>query len=326
MAMQPKLLIQVLTRIAACVNAGLPWHAAVTGMAGADLDAATRAAFEEDAREGTPLSASLSRLGIIDDVDAALLVAGERTGHFDAAVADLVASANRRIQQRRALTSLLAYPAFLVIFALLVLPLPLAFTCGPGAWAARALPPVMILVGTAIGWTFVWPRLPASSPVRRWVATVAAYTPLVASAVEAASRARFTGLLARAVDAGLGLREALTLASRGVGPGFSLPLPSRLVAVAERSGLAGALAETRLFGPHELAIIANAEQTGRVVDALKQLEAESWERSVARTKTTIAALGAIVFAVVTVAIGISIVRGFAQVLDTVDQAIESQTR
>ena len=181
----------------------------------------------ERIRHGGALAAAMSeRPDWFDPVDAALVEAAEQTGRLERALTDLAEHAARADELRGRLAGALAYPALLTVFGLGVviflttstLPQMAAAIADAGAelpaataallWCGETIAsrwPLLVLAVVAAAAGVVWlVRAPWSA--RWWLRA-----PLLGAAVGRAQLAGVGELLARMLESGVPMREALTL-------------------------------------------------------------------------------------------------------------------
>src|SRR5688500_15409067 len=141
-----------LSALAIALEAGMSARAvvddAVVGAAlGPRIRASLRRALDSSASVGT----ALRHADVVDDGAAAIIDAGERGGFLPRALRLVAAGIVESRKRRRRALAALAYPAFLVALASVIIPLPRAFAAGGGidAYLAIALPGVVV-VGTVL--------------------------------------------------------------------------------------------------------------------------------------------------------------------------------
>lgn len=184
-------------------------------------------AMSERIRHGAGLAEAMAeRAEWFDAVGVALVRAAEQTGELERTLADLAEHAARSDELRGRLAAALAYPALLTVFGLGVvvflttttLPQLAGAIADAGAELPRATE-ALLWVGDAL--TTRWPlallagaavvvaalALARSPRAARWVLR----TPLLGRAVGRAQTASASELLARMLEGGVPLREALEL-------------------------------------------------------------------------------------------------------------------
>ncbi|MCX7867774.1 MAG: type II secretion system F family protein [Limisphaera sp.] len=153
----------------------------------------------------------------LQPLERAVLQAGERSGRLVACLRLLADEARQKAALNREVWSGLAYPLFLLHFAVLVLALPEWVRTGDaGAYAGRVLSVLVPLHGAA--WWILW----WSSRERRGSAAAVAEalldaTPLLGSGRRALVMSRLAGGLKLLLEAGVSVLEAWPLAARACG-------------------------------------------------------------------------------------------------------------
>lgn len=268
-------------------------------------------------RSNTPVGQALRRAELVDDSGAALLNAGVSGGFLPEALratADLI---DEGIRRRRRLLMAVAYPAFVLLAACVIVPLPSIVQGGVGAWARVAVPGVLAIVSTMLLVFVVLPRSPVAT--RQWVTQMMARLPIVGPVVVDEARATGLDVLQRLLSAGVSVTEALPQALRATGLGTISRHERSAVVVVERGGtLTDALAQAGLADSETLGRLAVAEHTGSLDRALQGLVPELHDRSRRRSLAQAAAFGVMVGVIGAVVVGWQIVRGFQGYMDTID--------
>jgi general secretion pathway protein F len=275
-----------------------------------------RAALLVACRHGR-VGEALVEAGVLDDGAAAIVDAGVMGGFVPEAfrqVADLLEERRRR---RRQLLMATAYPAFLWLAACVLVPLPRIVSGGVLAWAAIAVPGVVVVVGVFLTIFVVLPRLPPTRQAS--VRGLWARAPLVGSLVVDDARGSALAALSRLAAAGLSWRLALPLSARASGLATIADQGTRAVAVVDAGGtLSAALVASELIRGSEQALVAVAEQTGSLPERLLSISSELAERSRRRALVVAGAVAVVVGIVVAVVVGVQIVRGFVGTFETLD--------
>ncbi len=308
----------VLRAVADALEAGMPPQALVDdpALAGA-LPPRARAALRASLRSGGSFAEALERGGAVDKAGGAVVAAGERGGFLPRAlrlVADDIAEAAAR--RRRGLLAL-AYPAFLVVMASVILPLPALVTGGLSAYVARAAPGVVAVAAALFVGLVVLPRLPggAKAALENALARVPLYGPLVVDT----ARASCLEALGRLVAAGVPVTLALpTAVAAGGLSSFRAGDASQTVAAG--GTLAQALSAGGVVDERIAARVALAERTGTLDRALPTLAAEARSRARARFIALFAALGLLCFFAIAAAIGAAAVHSTQSYFDAIDAA------
>ncbi len=292
-AQQRRLLLESL---ASSLEAGLAADSALhtwarVQPAGAPAARAATAAAERLA-EGATLHEALADAGLADRSQAALIRAAERAGHVPATLQEVATEIRAARQQLRALAGALAYPVFLLLVALVVLPLPTLVTEGLGAYLGTVLPPLVVAggVAAALVWAVRTGRLTAArllAPTRR--------LPVLSGFHREVAAGRTCRVLGRTLAAGLPADDALAAA------GEALPYPDQRLAmersrraVAGGASLTDALQRAALLPPDTLAAVATAEAAGSLDRVLAERADTHRDASVRRARAIGAGLAALV--------------------------------
>ncbi len=221
---------------------------------------------------GLPLGQALARSpGCLDAVDIALLEAATHHGHLAAACATLAARHHAAAAHTQALAKSLRYPIGLAVTTALLQPAAIAIQRGALAWLQAAAWNLLLLaVAAGVLWqTWRWLR----SDSQRWLG-VAVRVPGLRGAVLARRWALWFEVLGAAVDAGVPLPEALHWAATATTEATMVDAAAS--ATAQLRGPASpTLAEviSALPSPPDnaAAVIAAAERSGHLADALREL-------------------------------------------------------
>jgi type II secretory pathway component PulF len=261
------------------------------------LDSVARALFES---------------GVVDEAGRAILEAGEQGGSMPRAlrlVADDMSESSAR--KRRALAAL-AYPAFLVVAASLILPLPALVTGGVHAYLARSLPGLAAIGALAIVFRLV-PGL----------TNVLARVPVIGAVVVDNARASCFDVLGRLLGAGVPALRALPSAI-AAGALTSWRASSATDALGRGAALTDALvaagvvdADSALAGR-----IAIGERTGKLDATFPLLAGEARDRSRRRFMALTAVAGVACFLAIALAIGSAVVGQTRDYFHAIDSATQ----
>lgn len=289
--------------LATLLRAGLPLAQALDTLA----DLADDPAFvemirsiNESVRSGLSFSDALqqSEAGF-DRFYCNMVRAGESSGALDLALERLATFRTSRRELRQSLISALIYPAILLILAILAVTVMLAFVVPQFtemfAEAGRELPLLTRIVAGAgelvTGWWWLillvlgglgwWLYRDLHSPAgrARWDGILLT-APLVGPLTRKLATARFTRTLSSLLENGVHLVPALDIARQVAG---NVVIARALALAAQRvregMGLAGPLAEARIFPPLATRLIKVGESSGRLEMMLAQV-ADIYEREV----------------------------------------------
>lgn len=257
----------------------------------------------ERVRAGGSLSEAMAeRPDWFGPIEVALVDAAERSGGLDTALAGLAEDLSRADEVRSRIAGALAYPALLALVGVGVavflstvtlpqvagvladsgVPLPaptralMAFGSILAGWWFLAIPLAALLIAASITALRV-PRL-AASRLR---------IPLVGKAALRAQTASACALLARLLDAGLPLADALPLAA---GAASNQAIRAELLSIAEslRRGRTLAASTGRVFEPVVRRVLEVREESGELASGLRTL-ADRQRRSARRLADRLAA-------------------------------------
>lgn len=306
----------MLEALASSLEAGVTAHAGLATYAGAlpaGSDAAKAARLACTRLDGgAALHEALADAGLADGALVPLLRSAEQSGDTPLALRE----AARDLERARGLTvglaAGLAYPAFLLLFALFVLPLPTLVTQGLAAYLGTVLPPLLAAVGLAAGlaWALRTGRLTVARLLRptRHLPGFAGYHREVAAA-------RICRLLGRTLAAGLPVDAALLAAEDALA--FSderLALAGARRRVAAGSGLAEALGHAEALPPETLAAVATAEAAGCLEEALSSRAAVHEQAAVTRARLLAGLLATAIGVLVMFGLAASILSRFVAAL------------
>jgi type IV pilus assembly protein PilC len=318
----------LLSFVARSVESGVPLASLASTGALATLPRRAAERLDADLRAGVPLSQSLDELQALDIGSRALLRAGELHGGIPEALRAVAARLAHRRKARVGLLLAVAYPAFLVLAGVFVLPLPIAFREGVGAYLARVAPLALAMITVAVFALVVAPRLAPTSPLRRGLRFLAQRMPVGRSAALHGALATFAGVLGACLNAGVPTRKAVVLAAEGAAPHPAFEsAPKRLVEELDRGAtLAEALGVIRSMPAMFVAQLHSAEISGTLGSVLPVLEDEHEKKARLLWMTLAAIVGASVFALVLVVIAFQVVSSWVEVFKTQAQQIDQLTR
>ena len=308
--------LALLTReLATLLAAGLPIEEALGALAEQADDARQRtilASLRTRVREGTTLAAALAEQpDNFPEFFRASVAAAEQSGRIDAVLARLADYAESREALRRRVWMALLYPLLLTAVALLVVtglllyvvPQVIEVFDSMGRdlpWLTRGLialseglpvfgPWLLLALVLAVLGIRAALRDPARrSRLQRGLLRL----PVIGRLRLALDTSRFTRTLGLLAGSGVPMLDALRLSTRTVG---LLPLRQALERVGARvregSGLAVSLAESRLFPPVTVRLIANGERAGRLPAMLDQAASHEATLLENRLTTFVAILG-----------------------------------
>ena len=296
----------ILRAVADALEAGM----SAREVAGSGVLARHGAAVAGALERGDGWADGLRAAGLVDDAGRAIVGAGERGGFLPAALRAVATDADAALARRRRALATLAYPAFLVGAASLILPLPVAVTGGMGAYLARALPGFVVVTAAMLALFVVIPRLPLATRAR--LTALAARIPVYGAVIAGEKRAAALEVLGRMLAAGVPVSRALPSALAAAG------LEER--ALAGGDTLAAALARAGVVDGSATARVALAERTGTLDKALPALAGEARDRAARRFVVLSLALGLVCFLAVAATIGSAVISGARGYFDAIDAA------
>lgn len=239
--------------------------------------------------EGYSLAESMAEYPhVFDKLFTAMVAAGERSGHLDKVLERLADYTEQRNKLRGQLIQALVYPTVLTLVALGVI-IFLLVSVVPQivsqlATLDQELPPITaalitvseflqsfgpyILLGLLLGLVFLkqWLRLPARRDrFDGWVLRV----PLFGTVIRGVNTARFARTLSILAASAVPLLEGLRITGRVLtNRAMQIAVGEAADRVREGSSLRAALAQTKLFPPMMLHMIAAGEKSGELEQML----------------------------------------------------------
>lgn len=281
------------------------------------LPAPVRTALRKSVATSSSLGDAMRDSGALDDGPAAILVASERGGFLPRGLrlaADCVKAAQTR--RRRAFFAL-AYPAFLVVCAGVILPLPLIFTKGAGAYFRAGAPFVLSIVAVLVLAFVVVPRLPMS--VRANLDRLLSRVPLCGAVVVEDARAACFEVLGALIAAGSTITSALPAAVHASGlASWRAGIARAEQALARGGTLAEALHSGGFIDDARAGRVALAERTGTLDKALPLLATEARDKAQRRFASLVVIIGLVCFGAVAVGVGMAVVSGAQSYFNQVD--------
>jgi len=298
----------LMLQLAELLGAGFTVRHALTGPLGEGLPAPIAGRLKAGAAADLPLSEILGPLGVVDPGAIALLRAGEAHGGLPEALRQVAQRLAERRAARRQLLGGLAYPALMVFFAVAVIPVPLLFTQGLGAYLGRVAPLLLLLLAAVLAFAYA-PRLPQEHPLRRTFRNLGLAIPFVRVPLYSAAVSTFADVLGTSVKAGLPIREGLALATSATPhPTFEQLGPEVVRQLDSGATLIAALAPLGL--PPDFATqVATGERAGTLDDALPRLARAYREHAQRAARRLLAGIGALAFAIAALIAAVNVVQG-----------------
>jgi type II secretory pathway component PulF len=249
----------------------------------------------------------LMQRGVVDRRDGQLLRFADASGRLPEFLLRVSRRMVRRAAERRKLFVRLAYPAFLVVIAPMLLSLPLWVIEGVGAWMRVALPlPFLFLCG-ALTAAFAWKR--ASVESRRVLFDRLSRVPVLGLPFARQRRA-----------------EELRLVGLGIETGRS---PFEILAVVGLSangmrgrGWTDSLCSAGLLRPLDVGRVRGAEQSGRLDEVIARIADEQEEEAHRSLVVLGGILAAVVAAFVIATLAYSIVRAGTDAFRTIERDLD----
>ncbi len=223
--------------------------------------------------QGNNFADSLARLpGWLPEFDIALLRAGETSGRLDSCFKILATYYEERAQLLRQMISDLAYPCFLLHFAILIIPFPQAILSGGiGSYLKQVLG---ILVPV---YAFVFILLLAcqgrhGEGWRAWIERFGRLFPLLGVARRELALARLSMALESLISAGVPIIEAWQMAANASGsPALKRAVAGWLPQVRAGRTPAETVRDCSEFPDVFASLYATGEMSGKLDDALRRL-------------------------------------------------------
>lgn len=279
---------RILASFAGALASGLT-PAAFAQMGPGPLFARMRAGFAR----GSTVASVLREIGVVDAVGEAFVVAGETTGRLPEVLRILASRVAEKRRDRGRLFLALLYPAFLLLAAIVVLPLPLAFRSGLKAYLLVVLPALLVCGGAAVLALVVLPALPPESAPRRGLMRIGLALPVVGSAIRNGAIATFLEVLGACARSGLEVRSSLRLAADAAAVLPAFASPGALRRLDSGGTLAESLSAYGVIPVATLASVGQGELSGTLDRVLPFVAEELRSRSKVQIVIAVVAVGAL---------------------------------
>ncbi|MBI2898297.1 MAG: type II secretion system F family protein, partial [Deltaproteobacteria bacterium] len=268
----------LLVSLADSIGAGVPPLVFARSPALETLPADLSRRLVRGLESGQPLSSTLASLEVLPPASIAIIRAAEAHGDLPGGlrlVAERLAQ-GRRDSGRMLLA--LAYPAFLLLFAATILPLPALFKEGVGAWASASLPLVAaVLAAVVLVAILLRHRAPFAARARR---SLSLWLPLVRASARHRAFADFADVLGACLRAGVPMRAALPLAAdASEHPSITGTGPALVARLDAGATLVETLRAIPRFPPGLLGQVHAAEHAGKLDEALVRVAATCRSKS-----------------------------------------------
>ena len=260
--------------------------------------------------QGEALSTALTKgRSLLPPVHAAILEAGERTGHLGPALRQLASMQEESRMQARKLAGNLAYPLVVVFFSCFLLPLPV-LVLGSGTAYAKAVAGklVAMLAGLALAWLAVrFVSVTGTGLLARMPARLE-------RSLLPGRRSTFFLVLKNAMQSGLPITETLVLAAKVWGSRSARSFLEDGVQGLERGETLTTVLAPLVEQGH-VVLLASGEKSGKLEETFAQLHEIYATKAASRRR--------VVFIVASVLISIGLFAYMAsQLLGSYQQAME----
>jgi len=315
----------LLTLFAQSLEAGLGMPAIVRSGALFGLPPSAAAKLTADADLGVPLSVTLRELGLLDAASQGLLRAKEMSGGVPDALRAIAERLAHRRQVRWRLITILLYPLALLFAAAVITPLPLLFTSGLHAYAARVVPAVFLILGVPLFVFLLLPRLDPGGVVRGLGLRLASALPLAGAGVRNGAIASFADVLGACLKAGISMREALPLAADAASgdPAFAHVGPHLQERLDRGETLAQIVSTIPALPPIVVAQISSGELSGTLDTTLEAVRKEHEQKSRTAWLFVSIFVGATCALLVLGGMAAQIIGGFSNAMNSFDRAIDT---
>ena len=329
-------------RLASLLEAKAPLDRALKLAGGSESAAPLFTDLSLSIAAGRPLSAAMADWpGDFSEAEAALFTAGEATGALDRAADAAATLLERKSAGRRAISSALAYPSFIIVAALMALAVFIGFAQprfeevlrGTGAavsptteWffaasaGMREWGGLVLIVLVALGLIAVLMSLRPSG--KRAVADVALKLPLIGPLLANRAYESFAGAMGAMLTGGATLPDAARMSAPLLGAA-RLEQAARAAAAGVDRGEAysHALRSTGVFPETLVAFVEIGEETGALAPLLTRAGAHFGQEAETRAKRLSAVAAPAATAVLGLLIGVGAYLMMTAVLDVYDAAL-----
>ena len=329
-------------RLASLLEAKAPLDRALKLAGGSESAKNLFADLSLSVAAGRPLSAAMADWpGDFSEAEAALFTAGEATGALDRSADAAATLLERRSSGRRAVSSALAYPAFVVVAAILALAVFIGFAqprfeevlratgaeVSPSTdrffWVSGILRewggPLLLAVFAGLAGAFLMSFSPGG---KRMITDLSLRLPLIGPLLADRAFETFAGALGAMLTGGATLPEAARLSSRLLGsPRLEEAGRAAAAGVDRGEDYSAALRNTGHFPETLIAFVEIGEETGALAPLLTRASAHFGQEAEARAKRLSAVAAPAATAVLGLLIGIGAYLMMTAVLDVYDAAL-----
>jgi MSHA biogenesis protein MshG len=287
-------LIMFCRQMHALMKSGIPLLRAIEGLGDSTRNERLKrmlGGVSSQLQAGSDLATSMAQQKEFDSLFISMIRMGEATGRLDQAFHQLVMHLEQEKDTKKRVVATVLYPSFVIgaiAVALLIINLKVipAFSTVFKQFGADLPWPTKLLIGTsnftlAYGWYLLAIAIAAFYGVRRYISTekgrwrwdrLKLKLPLVGGIFERITISRFTRPFAMMLDAGVPLIQALGVTGRTVGNAYVGGKISSMTQGIERGdSLLNTAANTQMFTPLVLQMIAVGEETGNVSELLNDI-------------------------------------------------------
>jgi general secretion pathway protein F len=287
------------------------------------IDRSVRSVLRDALRRGKSLTDAVAPWAGLSTAELTLLRAGERAGRLADALDSVARSIEERRKTRRRLAMGLAYPAFLIVMASVIMPLPKLVQGGVSSYLASA---VWAPIGVAIAGVLLFvvvPRMRRGSSQPSLLLRLALATPLLGGGLRCSARATFAEVLAQTISAGVSMPFALSCAlASAEDPRLQATEAAVLRRIEEGSTLTKALDQTGAFPHAFIDKLAHAEAVGTLDTTLAELADAERLRARRAIIASILVASAVVIGLVMVAIIWGIIDAYRSYFQSIDDILQ----
>ncbi len=242
-----------------------------------------------------------------------LIKLGENTGQLDKVFLMVHQDIQRDITLRDLTLKSLAYPVFLILFALVVVPLKLVFTEGLERYLSTVLPMVLgVLVIIAV-FRLLFSNPSASTPLARMVHEIQIKLPFLGSLISKLAVSRFCFTLGMAIEAGAGIMDGVEMAAASM---KNLAMRARFTKISEslrasRGSLTDSAKDVLTHYPIAYEMLVTGEASGRLPEMMHKAGVLMMQETEDMIKDRLKILGLLAFLMVAAYIAYIVISSYA---------------
>ena len=275
--------------------------------------------------QGETLAGALPGQPGINELDAALFAASERAGKLERGFALAAEYYNALAEARSRILQKIAYPVFILHFAVVALSIPRAF--GPGGGMDQVLQ--SILIGFAVLWAVIAAVWLLVAAIRRQAEQSVALDrsvgliPLIGGMRRDLALSRFTAAYDMQLEAGVNVLGALEASGRAsASASYRAATARALHGVRSGETVYSALTATRAFPERLLRAFMIGEESGRLDQELRALSEEYRAGGLRKLEALSDWFPRLIFITVLIALAWKIVSFYMGYLNTVQEIIK----